>query len=357
MIKCLQEKIMVGKKIKYYRLKKGLTIEELAKSIGCTKASISLYESDDRMPSNDILQKLAEALDVSWIQLLSEDNKKLNFEHHSFRKKQKATNRDIELLKMDIEKACKDRIAIMDMLGLIDHHLAIDYLSFKDESAFNANKIRKQLNIPPMGPIYSITNILENAGIIVLSFECAEEIDGINGRVNDIPYIFFNSKIKTIERKRFTIMHEVCHFFFDESQAELEDKDVEKYINKVAGNVLVPSEDLYLLFGKTNRNLTIYLRDVVARNYKVAPSCLINRLFESGIITESNHRKFFIDLNKNYGRKNEPSLIEEKYNVEEPTLFTYHVYSALNKELISVSKAAEYLNVSLYEVMQNMRTD
>ena len=72
---------MVGKKIKYYRLKKGLTSEQLAKSIGCTKASISLYESDERAPNNEILQKIADALDVSWIHLIDDENKELTFEH------------------------------------------------------------------------------------------------------------------------------------------------------------------------------------------------------------------------------------------------------------------------------------
>ena len=123
---------MAGKKIKYYRLKKGLTTEELANKLGCTKAAISLYENDERDPDNDTLQKIADILDVSWIQLLSTKNEKLEFEHISFRKKQKATKRDIELLKADIEKACADRILVMDMLGLVDKHLEINYLSIKD---------------------------------------------------------------------------------------------------------------------------------------------------------------------------------------------------------------------------------
>ena len=70
---------MAGKKIKYYRLKKGLTSEELANKIGCTKAAISLYENDERDPGNEMLKKIADALDVSWIQLLSSNNKKLEF--------------------------------------------------------------------------------------------------------------------------------------------------------------------------------------------------------------------------------------------------------------------------------------
>ena len=348
---------MAGKKIKYYRLKKGLTSQELANKIGCTKAAISLYESDERDPGNEMLQKIADALDVSWIQLLSTNNKKLEFEHVSFRKKQKATKRDIELLKADIEKACSDRIAIMDMLGLVETHLKINHLSLKDTASFNASKIREYLHIPQSGPIYSITNALEDAGIIVLTFECSNEIDGINGKVNGIPYIFFNSNIKTIERKRFTIIHETCHIFLDESKTVIEEKDLEKYINKVAGNVLIPDEDIYLIFGKTNRELTVYLRNEVAKKYKVAPSCLINRLFETKVITEIYHKKFFIYLNKQYGRKNEPTLLDERYDSEEPTLFTYQVYSALSKELISASKAAEYLSIPLYDVMQNMRVE
>lgn len=348
---------MAGKKIKYYRLKKGLTSEELANKIGCTKAAISLYESDERDPGNEMLQKIADALDVSWIQLLSTNNKKLEFEHVSFRKKQKATKRDIELLKADIEKACSDRIAIMDMLGLVETHLKINHLSLEDTASFNASMIREYLHIPQSGPIYSITNALEDAGIIVLTFECSNEIDGINGKVNGIPYIFFNSNIKTIERKRFTIIHETCHIFLDESKTDIEEKDLEKYINKVAGNVLIPDEDIYLIFGKTNRELTVYLRNEVAKKYKVAPSCLINRLFETKVITEIYHKKFFIYLNKQYGRKNEPTLLDERHDSEEPTLFTYQVYSALSKELISASKAAEYLSIPLYDVVQNMRVE
>lgn len=348
---------MVGKKVKYYRLKKGMTSEELAKKVGCTKAAISLYESGDREPNSEVLKKIADILDVSWIKLLSNEDNKLNFEHVSFRKKQKASKRDIDLLTADIEKACADRISVMDMLGLIDSHFEIKHLSINDDPSINASKIRKLLNLPLNGPIYSLTNVLEDIGIIVLSFECVEEIDGINGRVNGIPYIFFNSRIKTIERKRFTIAHEVCHIFFDESSINCSEKDFEKYINQVAGNVLIPNDDIYLIFGRTNRNLTVYLRNEVAKKYKIAPSCLINRLLECGVITEIYHKKFFIYLNKQYGRKSEPSLLDERLDSEEPTLFEYQVYSALNKELISMSKAAEYLKVPLYDVMQNMRTE
>ena len=349
---------MIGKKIKYYRLKKGLTTEELAKAIGLTKAAVSLYENEEREPSEDICKNIANALDIPWIALLSRNSDKLVFNHVSFRKKQKASKKDIELLKMDIEAKCADRIGLMNIVGSINFKcFKPRRLSFEDSVFDNAKKIRSMLGVPFSGPIYSITNILEHAGIIVLSFDCADEIDGINGLVNNIPYIFFNSKNRTIERQRFTIVHETCHLFFNDSEDGKEEKEIERYINKVAGNVLIPSNDIYSIFGRTNRSITTYLRDSVAKQYKIAPSCLLNRLLEDGVITEMYHKNYFIFLNRNCGRKSEKSFLDPVADSEQPTIFTQQVYLALSEELITVSRAAEFLHIPLYEVMQNMRTE
>ena len=78
---------MVGKKIKYYRLKKGLTTEQLAKDAGCTEADILLYESEEREPSNETCKNIAAALGVPWVALISRSNNKLVFDHISLRKK------------------------------------------------------------------------------------------------------------------------------------------------------------------------------------------------------------------------------------------------------------------------------
>lgn len=348
---------MLGKKIKYYRLKKGLTSLELAKKVGCTKAAISLYESGEREPNNEICKNIADALGIPWTELLSRNNKEIKFDHIGFRKKQKASKKDIELLKMDIEAKCIDRISLMNIVGSINFKsFKAKKLSFDVSADINASKIRKELGIPQNGPIYSITNILEHAGIIVLSFDCPDEIDGINGMVNDIPYIFFNTKNRTIERQRFTIVHETCHLFFNH-YIEKPNKDIEKYINKVAGNVLIPNKDIYDIFGKINRNITTYLRDNVAKEYKIAPSCLLTRLLETGVISERYYKGYFMILNSNGGKKKERTLLDPIKDCEQPTIFTQQVYLALADELISISRAAEFLHIPLYDVMKNIRTE
>ena len=351
-------KNMIGKKIKYYRLKKGMTTEELARAIGCTKAAISLYENEEREPNIDICKNIANALDIPWTELLSRNNSNLVFNHVSFRKKQKASKKDIELLKDEIEDKCSERIALMNVVGLLNFKVfRAKKLSFNNSASSNAKIIRTLLGLPSSGPIYSVTNVLEHAGIIVLSFECSDEIDGINGLVNDIPYIFFNSKIRTIERQRFALIHETCHLFFNNSEENMAEKDIEKYINQVAGNVLIPDDDIYSIFGKTNRNITTYLRNDIAKEYKIAPSCLLNRLLEAGVITEMYHKNYFIFLNRNGGRKMERTLLDSVKDSEKPTIFTQQVYLALSDELITISRAAEFLHVPLYDVMQNMRTE
>ena len=135
--------IMVGKKIKYYRLKKGLTSEQLAKEVGCTKAAISLYESEEREPSKEICKIIADVLGVPWVELISRSDNKLVFDHISFRKKQKASKKEIELLKMEIEEKCADRISLMNIVGLINFKtFKPQKLSYDCSASENAKIIR-----------------------------------------------------------------------------------------------------------------------------------------------------------------------------------------------------------------------
>lgn len=49
----------IGKTIKYYRMKKGLSIEGLARILSISPDLVSYWENDEREPSNDLLNELA----------------------------------------------------------------------------------------------------------------------------------------------------------------------------------------------------------------------------------------------------------------------------------------------------------
>lgn len=66
-----------GEKLKKLRKEAGYTQQELAEKIWVTKTSISYYELSDRMPSPEVLVKLAAAFHVTTDYLLGlEDGRK-----------------------------------------------------------------------------------------------------------------------------------------------------------------------------------------------------------------------------------------------------------------------------------------
>ncbi|MBP0974362.1 MAG: helix-turn-helix transcriptional regulator [Oscillospiraceae bacterium] len=66
-----------GAKLKKLRMDAGMTQQQLADKIWVTKTSISYYELSDRMPSPEVLVKLAAAFHVTTDYLLGlEDEKK-----------------------------------------------------------------------------------------------------------------------------------------------------------------------------------------------------------------------------------------------------------------------------------------
>jgi len=65
-----------GLRIKQLRIEKGLTQPQLAERLAVTKSVISAYENEIRMPSYDILMKLATLFGVSTDYLLGMNNEK-----------------------------------------------------------------------------------------------------------------------------------------------------------------------------------------------------------------------------------------------------------------------------------------
>ena len=62
--------VLIGKKIKELRNKNKFTQTELAQKVGVTKSTIAAYENDSRLPSYDVLIKIADIFRISLDSLL-----------------------------------------------------------------------------------------------------------------------------------------------------------------------------------------------------------------------------------------------------------------------------------------------
>ena len=59
-----------GERIKFFRLKRGLTQKQLAEKIGLTYSAISLIESDKRGLTLKRLRQISDALEVGLLDIL-----------------------------------------------------------------------------------------------------------------------------------------------------------------------------------------------------------------------------------------------------------------------------------------------
>ena len=61
----LNQVIKIGARIKQLRIKKGITQKKMADLCGITHSTYSNYENDNREPSLDVIQRIADKLDIS----------------------------------------------------------------------------------------------------------------------------------------------------------------------------------------------------------------------------------------------------------------------------------------------------
>lgn len=331
---------MFNKNLKYFRLRKGLTMRELADSVGVTSMAITNYEKGNRTPDMEILRKLAGVLGVNVMDLMVARNEELQFSHGAFRKNSTLNKARQELVRESIEEYFDRFYNIINILGECVLPAApecgVAPCSGDDED--NARKMREWLQVAPVGPVGNLVNIVENNGILVYLAESDDaHFSGINGKIDGRPFVAINRNMNP-ERQRFTIVHELAHFYFS-WQSAMDEAAREKKVDAIAGAFLFPRDDAFRELGVKRRE--IHNESLVAKEYGISMLCLAYRARELRIINEDAYRLFSIVASKVGWRKHEPARIP----LEDSTLFRQLVYRAVAEDEISIQKGAELLKV------------
>lgn len=212
-----------------------------------------------------------------------------------------------------------------------------------------AESVRKAWNLGG-DAIPNVTELLEEHGIKVLKLDFPLSVDGLTCRVarpdqEKVPVIV-GSVSKSVERRRFTLAHELGHMVM----AIDGDLDEEKACQRFASALLMPREDLLFEVGQ-RRHAFGYAEIIeIKRMYGVSAAALIVRLRDLGVITEGTLQTVFRGIGRTW-RKAEPEPLPEN---EEPRRFQRLVLRALAEDVISLPKAAELLRKSTGEVSRIM---
>lgn len=330
---------------------RGFSQQELADQIGVSKQMISRYEKGEATPSSTNLLKLSKSLRVKTDHFFKSD--KVALGELNFRKKSTFSKKKQDALQQLIKMSLENYLEIESLLQ-------IDY-SFKN--IIGQEKIKTLEDIEKvvlalrneweigLDPIHNIIQLLEDQEIKVVElFDVDDSFDGLATFVNDkFPVIVVNGNFP-VERKRFTLLHELGHLLLNLPECEL--KDEENYCNKFASEFLFPKKLVLKEFGVKRDLISVNELIEVQKKYGISIQAIIYRLVDAGIFTENRKVDFYKKINYNPSLKREINM-ERFQTPEKSNRYTQLVYRALSQEIISVSKASSLLNKDINFFIEN----
>lgn len=351
-----------AKRLLQARQKAKLSMEKLSEKMNgiVTKQAISKYEKAKMMPSSTILIAMAEALNVDLDYFFRPFTFELDQFKVSFRKKSDTTVGDQKALEVQIQDEVERYLEIEEILDIKhDDNLIKELkpehpLASRDDMMECAKNVRRAWKLG-QAPIANTQELLEAHGIKVLLTVAPDNFWGVSGMVNDnTPVIVLNSNDPHIEHRRLTAFHELCHLLYNKYfSEELTAHEKENLCNSFANEMLLPGETLINLFCGKNKIAIVELISL-SINYGISVDAIVYKLKDLGIIGEKRYRGFCIQKST---RPDFKKYIEDsRYKEETTTRFQTMVYSALAQQMISTSKAASLLGVSINNIRKHSTT-
>lgn len=353
---------MFGGRLKLARKRAGFSLRKLSDVLDreVSAQAIGKYERGEMMPSSGILLRLASALGVSLEFLLSEQVEEL--EGVEFRKVSRTSVRDRARVEAVVIDNLQRYLVIEEILGLDSSAWNIPqngnrFLGTEEEGEVLAQDLRKEWELGT-DPIPNMTALLEDRGIKVLVLPLPREVSGLTAAVRrprykkTVPVIVVNQDV-SLERRRFTLAHELAHRIIDPDSPV----NHEKAANIFAGAFLVTRDHLVREVGEERSALGYQEIRYLKRMYRVSAAGLLIRLHQLGIISQPSLAYAFQTFARKW-RLIEPDPLEpegEERKHEVPRRFERLCYWALAEKLISPAKAGGLLGQSLLEIEKGLR--
>lgn len=349
---------MFGERLKLARKRAGLSLRELAHNLDnrVSAQAIGKYESGQMSPSSSVLVALGKALDVDLDFLTSAQVADLC--GVEFRKDASTRVKDAARVEAQVIDRVERYLSIESVLDLpSEKHALADRkpktVSSYDEAEAVANDLRKHWNLGS-DPIPGVARLLEEKGIKVLALDMPSKFSGLTCEVQRsggkpaLPVIVVSTGF-SVERRRFTLCHELGHRVISGSKGGL---DHEKVMHRFASAFLMPAERIVAEFGESRHALAYEEIKKVKNFYGVSAAALIVRLRDLGIIREGYVSYLFQTQGKIW-RTVEPDPLDPKGEMaqaENPERFERLVYRALAEQLIALPRASSLLQKPMHDV-------
>ena len=276
---------------------RGLTLDEVSQRLNgmVTKQAISKYERGLMKPSSTVMDALCKLYQASPDFLLG--RKPVVLSDFSFRSKEPVPQKLKQRIISQVQIWMEHYLALENLFDLITvfrnpvHGLNI--VDFDDmENA--ALQVRRKWGLGN-DTIASVCRILELVGVKVLELDIDEDVDGLCGWVNKkTPFIVLKKNNVTVERKRFTALHELAHILFP-CLNEMEYKRKERMCHRFASAILLPKEVVDTYVGKVRDNLSVAELSSLRSMYGISVAAIVHRLKDLNVISIDYYNHIFDD--------------------------------------------------------------
>ncbi len=333
---------MFGERLKQARKLAGLTQEELGKRVSVEKMTISKYEAGKIHPSSGTLISLSRALNVDIDYFFRETSVVLRSTPR-FRladPKEKLPKKEEKQIKARTQELLEKYVEIMEIMDISDE--MTDYSNLKwDIKDFHADiealalEVRKKWSLG-LDPIDNLMSTAEDNGFKIMLVDGPDNLEAATFPEESVGPVIVLRGDAPKERQRFTLAHELGHFFVNDGWC-----NAEAAANRFAAALLAPKEMLMKDTGDHRTDFTkeelLLLRD----KYGMSIPALLVRMESLKIIDEKMKKKLMkADREKRWSvRPNGEAFL----HTEKPKRMELLVRRAVSEGIISASKGRELL--------------
>lgn len=155
----------------------------------------------------------------------------------------------------------------------------------------------------PTGPVRSVTEVLERAGILVVPCRFStDQVDAIGQWAVKLPPLIFVNAGVTQDRMRLTMAHEVGHFVCHAGWGLALAPEIEDEANRFAAEFLMPAKEV----APQLRDLSLAKLAQLKRHWRVSMGALLVRAKELDTISERRYKTLWMEMGRLGYRKREP---------------------------------------------------
>ncbi len=338
-------------RLKQLRESLQLTLQQLADILSISKQAVHRLETGEMKPSSEVLMNVCDFFNKPYEYFRDKIEDRYRIDHVSFRHNSEKEVKAFTLLeiKQEIINEVAYFINLENLLGIersFENPLTdLEIVNTKDvEKA--AKQLRKKWKLGS-APIADIVDTLENKGVYVVEVNYNENFSGLSTMLNqEIPVVVLNKNVHTIERKRFTALHELGHIIlrFD---MRLDEDTIERFCNHFAGAVLIPEDALSDELGKKRMGILLSELKRIKEVYGISIPAIIIRAGATGYISRNDVNSWLVRYDE--WKNSEIAKVDSEVfrGREKPLRKQTLLIRALAEKRMMWSKAAEIMHTSI----------